>query len=175
MAISASARRPTDLAAIPPVQLASLLFAAHMWPRMCARGIQIASPHACANARAPCHTPPLPAVQRPCCPRSPLRIREAAPWRRSVSSAVREAEYLWTTVGYVLWPSGARRLLEALPVDQPVDNFMSDLMSRGRLRGYAIVPPVVKQAKALGAALGCVRGCLWEAARGSISDGEERP
>ena len=28
---------------------------------------------------------------------------------------VREVEYLWTTVAYVLWPSGARKLLQALP------------------------------------------------------------
>lgn len=32
-----------------------------------------------------------------------------------IGPSVREAEYLWTTVAYVLWPSGARRLLEELP------------------------------------------------------------
>lgn len=53
---------------------------------------------------------------------------------------VREAEYLWTTVAYVIWPQGARKLLEKLPVDQPVDNFMSSLVSSKHLRGYAVVP-----------------------------------
>lgn len=72
---------------------------------------------------------------------------QAAPWRRKVGKAVREAEYLWTTVGYILWPSGARKLLAALPVDQPVDNFMSRLMASRELRGFAVKPSVLKQAK----------------------------
>lgn len=76
-----------------------------------------------------------------------LGYTQAAPWRRKVSASVREAEYLWTTVAYVLWPSGAAKLLHALPVDQPVDNYMSILMAAGTLRGFAIVPEVVKQAK----------------------------
>ncbi|CAK9042588.1 unnamed protein product [Durusdinium trenchii] len=77
-----------------------------------------------------------------------LGYTQAAPWRRRIGPSVREAEYLWTTVAYVLWPSGARRLLEELPVDQPVDNFMSQLMARKKLRGFATVPPLVKQSKA---------------------------
>jgi len=76
-----------------------------------------------------------------------LGYTQAAPWRRKVSKCVREAEYLWTTVGYVLWPSGARKLLAALPVDQPVDNFMARLMAAGTLRGFAVVPEILKQAK----------------------------
>ena len=76
-----------------------------------------------------------------------LAYTQAAPWRRTVSASVREAEYLWTTVAYVLWPSGARKLLAALPIDQPVDNFMASLMAQKILRGYAVVPQVVEQAK----------------------------
>ena len=53
---------------------------------------------------------------------------------------MREAEYLWTTVAYVIWPQGARKLLKNLPVDQPVDNFMSSLVASKQLRGYAVVP-----------------------------------
>merc|ERR1719215_442100 len=76
-----------------------------------------------------------------------LGYTQAATWRRRVGTVVQEAEYLWTTVGYVLWPAGARKLLAALPVDQPVDNFMSKLMAAGTLRGFAVVPDIVKQAK----------------------------
>eukprot|EP00435_Cladocopium_sp_Y103_P073404 s178_g43.t1 len=72
---------------------------------------------------------------------------QAAPWRRRVGPTVREAEYLWTTVAYILWPAGARKLLAELPVNQPVDNFMSHLMAARKLRGFAIVPKVVSQAK----------------------------
>lgn len=72
-----------------------------------------------------------------------LSYIQGAPWRRTVSADVREAEYLWTTTGYVLWPSGARKLLAALPVNQPVDNFMATLMSKRKLRGFAVTPGVV--------------------------------
>jgi len=64
-----------------------------------------------------------------------------------VGVCVREAEYLWTTVAYVIWPEGARKLLSALPVDQPVDNFMATLIAAHRLQGFAVVPPLVVQAK----------------------------
>lgn len=77
-----------------------------------------------------------------------LGYTQAAPWRRRVGSAVCEAEYLWTTVGYIVWPAGARTLLSALPVDQPVDNYMATLMASGKLRSFAVTPAVLKQAKA---------------------------
>lgn len=77
-----------------------------------------------------------------------LGYDQAAPWRRIVSKAVCEAQYLWTTVGYVLWPRGARKLLAELPVNQPVDNFMASLIASEKLRGFAITPKVVRQAKA---------------------------
>lgn len=79
-----------------------------------------------------------------------LGYTQAAPWRRIVSAHVREAEYLWTTVGYVIWPSGAQKLLANLPVDQPVDNFMANLTAQGTLRCFAIEPLIVQQAKAWG-------------------------
>eukprot|EP00927_Polykrikos_kofoidii_P080496 TRINITY_DN77373_c0_g1_i1.p1 TRINITY_DN77373_c0_g1~~TRINITY_DN77373_c0_g1_i1.p1 ORF type:complete len:296 (-),score=28.72 TRINITY_DN77373_c0_g1_i1:29-916(-) len=70
---------------------------------------------------------------------------KGAPWRRHLGHGLYEAEYLWTTVGYVLWPRGARKLLTALPVDQPVDNFMGWLMASGSIRGLAIAPALVDQ------------------------------
>eukprot|EP00811_Abedinium_folium_P032518 NODE_5557_length_1757_cov_6.201840.p1 GENE.NODE_5557_length_1757_cov_6.201840~~NODE_5557_length_1757_cov_6.201840.p1 ORF type:complete len:530 (-),score=142.31 NODE_5557_length_1757_cov_6.201840:168-1598(-) len=71
-----------------------------------------------------------------------------APWRRQLAGGLCEAEYLWTTVAYVLWPRGARRLLSRLPVDEPVDNFMAWEMTTRRLMTFAVHPPLVKQAGA---------------------------
>ncbi|CAE7561673.1 COLGALT1 [Symbiodinium natans] len=69
-----------------------------------------------------------------------LGYSKAAPWRGKVSAVVREAEYLWTTVAYVLWPSGAAALLGSLPVDQPVDNFIAQRTADNKLRAFATVP-----------------------------------
>jgi len=77
-----------------------------------------------------------------------LGYTQASPWRRKVSNLLREADYLWTTVAYVLWPPGAQKLLAKLPVDQPVDNFMAGLMASRQLRGFAVFPCIVEQAKA---------------------------
>jgi len=56
------------------------------------------------------------------------------------SAVVRKAEYVWTTVAYVLWPAGARKLLErATPLDQPVDNFMAWEAREGRLASYVVL------------------------------------
>lgn len=93
---------------------------------------------------------------------------------------MREAEYLWTTVAYILWPSGARKLLAELPglatqkhefdamdllsnrcelfaksskprpVNQPVDNFMSNLVALRTLRGFATVPKLAPWQKSVG-------------------------
>lgn len=54
-------------------------------------------------------------------------------------SVLRRAEYVWTTVAYVIWPRGARKLLDAAPLDQPVDNFMAWECSQGRLRSYVLL------------------------------------
>ena len=58
---------------------------------------------------------------------------DVAEWRHGRSQAIescpqvklREAEYIWQTACYVIWPAAARRLLASLPVDGPVDNFIS--------------------------------------------------
>jgi len=57
-----------------------------------------------------------------------------------MSSVLRKAEYVWTTVAYVIWPKGARKLLElASPLDQPVDNFMAWQCREGRLNAYVML------------------------------------
>lgn len=56
------------------------------------------------------------------------------------NSVLRKAEYVWTTVAYVLWPQAARKLLEkAQPMNQPVDNFMAWECREGRLASYVLL------------------------------------
>jgi len=55
-------------------------------------------------------------------------------------SYLRKAEYVWTTVAYVITQEGAKKLLAAgAPMDQPVDNFMAWEASQGRLNSYVAV------------------------------------
>jgi len=51
---------------------------------------------------------------------------------------IQKAEYVWTTVAYVLSQAGAKKLLAASnnSVNQPVDNFMANEASQGRLKSY---------------------------------------
>jgi GR25 family glycosyltransferase involved in LPS biosynthesis len=59
-----------------------------------------------------------------------------------------EAEYVWTTVAYVIWPSAARRLLLQLPVNEPVDNWMAGFSASGDVKAYCVRPKIVLQADA---------------------------
>jgi len=70
---------------------------------------------------------------------------KGAPWRCKVAPGLYEAEYLWTTVAYLLWPRGAHKLLAALPVDEPVDNFMAWQMATCRLKALAVEPALADQ------------------------------
>ena len=62
-------------------------------------------------------------------------------------SVLMRPDFLWTTVGYVVTPAGARILLKSLPVDEPVDNFIARLVRDGTLCGYSVRPGVVRQAQ----------------------------
>eukprot|EP00746_Dinoflagellata_sp_MGD_P166371 gnl/MRDRNA2_/MRDRNA2_96206_c0_seq1.p1 gnl/MRDRNA2_/MRDRNA2_96206_c0~~gnl/MRDRNA2_/MRDRNA2_96206_c0_seq1.p1 ORF type:complete len:465 (+),score=131.67 gnl/MRDRNA2_/MRDRNA2_96206_c0_seq1:90-1397(+) len=56
------------------------------------------------------------------------------------SPIVRRVEYVWTTVAYVLWPEGAKKLLKAAsPMNQPVDNFMAWEAREGRLNSFVLL------------------------------------
>jgi len=60
--------------------------------------------------------------------------------RGKKSPIVRKAEYVWTTVAYVIWPKGAKKLLEkAQPMNQPVDNFMAWEARENRLDAYVLL------------------------------------
>ena len=58
---------------------------------------------------------------------------------------LREACYCWQTCCYALWPAAARRLLEVLPVDAPVDNFLSKHILHGRVRALVCEPMLAMQ------------------------------
>lgn len=77
-----------------------------------------------------------------------LGYEQAAEWRRQVSAEVVEAEYVWVTVGYIIWPAGARVLLNRLPIDQPVDNWMAAACASGTIKSYCIEPKIIHQAEA---------------------------
>lgn len=77
-----------------------------------------------------------------------LGYSQAADWRRQVSPELAECEYVWTTVGYIVWPAGARIMLSSLPVDQPVDNWMACLCAEGALSAYCTTPKIIRQAEA---------------------------
>eukprot|EP00746_Dinoflagellata_sp_MGD_P157354 gnl/MRDRNA2_/MRDRNA2_86188_c0_seq11.p1 gnl/MRDRNA2_/MRDRNA2_86188_c0~~gnl/MRDRNA2_/MRDRNA2_86188_c0_seq11.p1 ORF type:complete len:414 (+),score=119.00 gnl/MRDRNA2_/MRDRNA2_86188_c0_seq11:71-1312(+) len=71
---------------------------------------------------------------------------DKAPWIRELPGTdLAQAEYVWTTVGYMIWPSGARKLLQRLPVDSPVDNYMSWASHENVTNVYAFKTPVIKQ------------------------------
>jgi len=60
-----------------------------------------------------------------------------APWNQERKHFIRKAEYVWTTVAYVITQQGAKKLLSAArPMNQPVDNFMAWEASQGRLNAY---------------------------------------
>jgi GR25 family glycosyltransferase involved in LPS biosynthesis len=77
-----------------------------------------------------------------------LGYSQAADWRREVSPNLVEAEYVWTTVAYVIWPSAARFLLSQLPVNEPVDNWMAGFSAAGDVKAYCVRPKIVLQADA---------------------------
>jgi GR25 family glycosyltransferase involved in LPS biosynthesis len=75
-----------------------------------------------------------------------LGYSQAAPWRREVGHVLVEAEYVWTTVAYMIWPSCARALLRRVPVDQPVDNWLACLSADEAIKSYCARPKLVRQA-----------------------------
>merc|ERR1719409_928143 len=58
----------------------------------------------------------------------------------ALPSGLREAQYVYQTSSYVLWPAAARVLLTQLPIDGPVDCFMSRLYLERKLRAIYARP-----------------------------------
>jgi len=69
-----------------------------------------------------------------------LRQQQPQEKRSERERYIRKAEYVWTTVAYVISQAGARKLLAvAAPMNQPVDNFMAWEASQGRLNSYVVL------------------------------------
>lgn len=68
--------------------------------------------------------------------------------RRRIGEVLMQPSFLWTTVGYVIWPKAARALIKLLPMDLPVDNFMAWHAKEGAVCAFSVQPSCVRQAAA---------------------------
>jgi glycosyl transferase family 25 len=66
--------------------------------------------------------------------------------RKSVGDVLMEPSFLWTTVGYVIWPRAAKAFMKLLPMDLPVDNFMAWHVKEKNVKGFSVRPACVRQA-----------------------------
>jgi glycosyl transferase family 25 len=66
--------------------------------------------------------------------------------RKRFGKVLMEPSYVWTTVGYVMWPAAAKALIKLLPMDMPVDNFMAWHIKQGVIRTFSVSPACVRQA-----------------------------
>uniref|UniRef100_A0A7S2IZV6 Glycosyl transferase family 25 domain-containing protein n=1 Tax=Zooxanthella nutricula TaxID=1333877 RepID=A0A7S2IZV6_9DINO len=65
---------------------------------------------------------------------------------KAVGKVLMEPSFVWTTVGYVIWPAAAKTLLRMLPLDMPVDNFLAWHIKQGKIRAFSMRPAGVRQA-----------------------------
>mmetsp|Transcript_51338 Transcript_51338/g.83271 ORF Transcript_51338/g.83271 Transcript_51338/m.83271 type:complete len:264 (-) Transcript_51338:310-1101(-) len=65
---------------------------------------------------------------------------------KRVGKVLMEPDFVWTTVGYVIWPAAAKKLLKMLPVDMPVDNFLAWHIKVGAIKAFSVKPAAVRQA-----------------------------
>jgi len=66
--------------------------------------------------------------------------------RKRVGEVLMQPNYLWTTVGYVIWPAAAKAFIKLLPMDMPVDNFMAWHIKENNVKGLSVQPACVRQA-----------------------------
>lgn len=67
--------------------------------------------------------------------------------RKRVGKALMQPTYLWTTVGYVIWPAAAKAFMKLLPMDMPVDNFMAWHIKEGTVKAFSVAPAAVRQSQ----------------------------
>jgi len=70
---------------------------------------------------------------------------QRAPYPVLPARELREADYAWQTSSYLLWPAAARKLVGALPIDCPVDNFLSKFFVGRGLRALVALPNMAAQ------------------------------
>lgn len=66
--------------------------------------------------------------------------------RKRAGKVLMEPSYVWTTVGYVIWPEAAKAFIKLLPMDMPVDNFMAWHIKEGTVKTFSVLPAAVRQA-----------------------------
>lgn len=66
--------------------------------------------------------------------------------RKRCGKVLMTPSYVWTTVGYVIWPSAAKAFMKLLPMDMPVDNFMAWHIKEGVVKTFSVSPACVRQA-----------------------------
>lgn len=66
--------------------------------------------------------------------------------RKRAGEVLMQPSYVWTTVGYVIWPSAAKAFIKLLPMDMPVDNFMAWHIKEGAVKTFSVQPACVRQA-----------------------------
>ena len=82
-----------------------------------------------------------------------LCLSQVVQWRDSRRVVVegppvmklREAEYLWQTSSYILWPAAAKMLLSRLPIDCPTDCYISKLVLEGYVTAVVACPQIAEQ------------------------------
>ncbi len=62
-----------------------------------------------------------------------------------VSSMLKKIKFVFGAYAYVLRDTGLRKLIAALPIDRPIDNFLGKLCEEKVLNAYGICPPIAKQ------------------------------
>jgi len=65
--------------------------------------------------------------------------------RPEAAVQLREAEWLWQTHAYIVWPVAAQCLLEGLPIDAPVDNYISRNVLERKVRAFVCQPELATQ------------------------------
>ena len=58
-----------------------------------------------------------------------------------------KCDYVWTTVAYIVMPGKVKDLLKLLPINEPIDNWLSHHSHEGRLNNYCVTPKLVYPAK----------------------------
>lgn len=66
---------------------------------------------------------------------------------KKVGQVLMEPDFVWTTVGYLIWPKAARTLLAMLPLDMPVDNFLGWHIRSGVIKAFSVKPAGLRQAQ----------------------------
>ncbi|KAL1521068.1 hypothetical protein AB1Y20_022623 [Prymnesium parvum] len=62
-----------------------------------------------------------------------------------LNCALREADFLYQTSSYVIWPAAARKLLSHLPINAPVDVFISRMTLERHIRSFVVTPKLACQ------------------------------